>query len=420
MAYLIKNKTLCVLNNDGTYSTLNTIDSEIFLTADPIKGLFSFDDYYKAVTSPMSRRVVRIYLLNSDETIKQDITEYVTACKVDLSYQQGKTRSASLTLLNTSGMWTPDPVKGFLWKGSKFRIDAGKYYNGKIFWGKYGIFTPINPTINDSSQTVEFQMEDKFAFLNGTAGGKIDSNFKIPVGTPVRKAIEMCCIAEKDIGGIYDTKPILYPSDKDDITTPYTITKSPGLTYGEIIIELADMISCDVYYNELGNLVVSGNSDDNPLENRSILWSFDDTTALCTKPTISIDWTNVVNKVTVVGSIVNGYIHKGVAINDSAESRTNVNLTNINAEYIEDSNIYSDVLCEERAKYELRKKTLLALQAKFDCMFIPNLVPNKLVSWTSIKHGFLNEKFFINSISLDVLNPSLMNISLTNIREVSL
>lgn len=180
------------------------------------------------------------------------------------------------------------------------------------------------------------------------------------------------------------------------------------------------MISCDVYYNENGNLVVSGDSDDILLENRPVLWNFSDTTPLYTQPSITMDLSKVVNKVTVVGAIENGYRFKGVAINNNSESRTNIHLTALNPEYIEDSNIASDALCLTRAKYELQKKTLLGLQIKFNCVFIPNLLPGYLVTWTNAKHGFLNEKFFINSISLDVLNPTLMNISLTNIREVSI
>ena len=420
MATFIRNKQLYTLDDNNNYIPFNTVDNEIFLTADPIEGLFSFNDYYMAVHSPLSQRIPRLYLLNEDETIKQDITEYITACSIDLTYEQGITRSASVTLLNVDGKWTPDPVKGFLWKGTMFRIEVGLYYNGTIFWANYGIFTPIDPVIDDEAQTVQFQMQDKFAFLNGTAGGGIDSDFKIPVGTSIRAAIESCLTAEKQNGGWYDIKPIIFPNNKQSITTHYTISKSPGLTYGEIIIELADMISCDVYYNENGNLVVSGDSDDILLENRTVLWNFNDTIPLYTQPNITMDLSKVINKVTVVGAIVNGKRFKGVATNNNAESRTNIHLTRLNPEYIEDSNIASDALCLTRAKYELQKKTLLGLQIKFNCVFIPNLLPGNLVTWTNTKHGFLNEKFFINSISIDVLNPTLMNISLTNIREVSI
>lgn len=174
MAIFFKNKQLYTLDDNNSYIPFNTVDNEIFLTADPIEGLFSFDDYYMAVHSPLSQRIPRIYLLNEDETIRRDVTEYLTACSIDLTHEQGVTRSASVTFLNTDGTWTPNPVNGFLWKGAKFRIEVGLYYNGTIFWVNYGIFTPIDPTIDDEAQTVQFQMQDKFAFVNGDVGGGID------------------------------------------------------------------------------------------------------------------------------------------------------------------------------------------------------------------------------------------------------
>lgn len=419
MVDFIRNKQLYVLNDDNTYSPLYTVNNEIFLTADHIEGLFSFDDYYRAVTSPFSKRVPKMYLLNDDETIKQDVTEYINACTLTLDSEQGKSCSASVTFLNTDGLWTPSPVNGHLWKGTKFRIDVGLYYNGTVFWGRYGILSPADFSIDDESKTVQCQMYDKFAFLDGTITGKIDSDFKIPVGTSVRVAIESCLTAEKENGGRYDPKPVIFHTSKTTVCTPYTITKSPGVTYGEIINELADMISCDVYYNEYGHLVVSGNSDAVQLNDRPVLWSFDDITRLYTQPSISIDLSKVVNKVTVVGAIVNGYRFKGVAVNRNASSQTNIYMTDINTEYIEDSNITSDELCQERAEYELQKKTLLGLQTKFQCVFIPNILPRYLITWTNEQHGFLNEKFYINSISFDALNPTLMELSLTNVREIS-
>ena len=314
MADFIKNKTLYVLDENLGYVPLYTVNNEILLTADIIKGLFSYDDYYRAVCSPLSRRISRITLLNNDETVKMDVTEYLTACTVDLTHSQGKTRSASVTFLNTDGYWTPSPVKGFIWKGSKFRIEAGLYFNNTVFWANYGIFTPVNPVVDDSNQTVQFQLEDKFAFLDGTIGGTIDSDFKIPVGTPIDVAITSCLGSTKENGEKYDLKPIIFPNSKQNIVTPYTISKSPGLTYGEIIIELAEMISCNANYNENGNLVIEGNDDDIPLEDKVVLWNFDDSTVLHTQPNISMDMSKIINKVTVVGAIENGYRYKGVEI----------------------------------------------------------------------------------------------------------
>lgn len=416
--YFIRNKMLYVIDDMGNHKPFATVNNEIFLTADPIKGLFSYDEYITAVSAPLSKRVIKVSLLYEDEIFRRDISEYVLSCNVDLKYEQGITHSASLNLINKDGTWTPDPINGLLWKGTKFNIEVGLYYNGTVFWCRGGIYVAGNPTISDKECTVQVPCLDKYALLDGTISGTIDNDFKIMTGTSVRTSIEMCLLAEQANGKLYDPKQPMFNTAKSEEVTPYTISQSSGITYGEIIKELSNMIFCDVSYNEYGSLVITGNEDTYPLESRPVLWNFNDSTPLYEKPNITMNFTDVVNKVTVFGAIENGYRYKGVAVNNDPKSRANINLTTPKAELIEDQNIIGDENCLGRAQYELRKKTLIAMQINFACAFIPTLTPGNLVTWTNKQHGYINEKFFINSVSYDLAGNDLMNISLTNIREV--
>ena len=79
----IKNKILYVLNDSNKYVPMYTVNKEVFLTADKIFGLFSYDDYSKAVRSPLSQIVTRIYLLNDDETIRDEISEFLKSGNID-------------------------------------------------------------------------------------------------------------------------------------------------------------------------------------------------------------------------------------------------------------------------------------------------------------------------------------------------
>lgn len=416
--FFLRNKTLYVSSDTGGYEPFATADKEIFLTADPIKGLFSYDEYVTAVCAPLSKRVVKVSLLYEDEVFHQDISEYVLECSIDLKYEQGLSRTTNLTLINNDGMWTPNPVNGRLWKGTKFNIEVGLYYNGTVFWCRGGIYIAGNPTINDKDKTVQIPCLDKFSLLDGNISGTIDNDFKLLPGTSVRLAVEQCLLAKQENDKIYDPKPPRFNTAKVNETTPYTISQSSGITYGEIIKELSNMIFCDVFYDEYGNLTISGNDDTNPLESRPVLWNFNDSVPLYEKPSITLNFTDVVNKVTVVGAIENGYRYKGVAINNNPKSRANIQFTSPKAEFIEDQNIIGDENCLGRAQYELKKKTLIGMQVKFSCAFIPTLVPGNLVTWTNKEHGYVNEKFFINSVSFDLGGQNLMSVSLTNINEV--
>lgn len=417
----IKNKTLYVFDDSNNYVPFETVNGEIFLTADLISGLFSFDDYKRAVKSRISKRVVRLYLLNDDETIKKDVSEYLISGSIDFNYQQGQTRSCNITLMNFKNEWLPSPVKGMLWKGTKFRIDIGLYFNGIVYWKKCGIFTPSDSSLsnNGSNKTISLQMYDKFAMLDGTLGGKTDSDFKIPVNTTIRQAIQMCLSADKGNGKSYDYKTLIFPSKHDSVMTPYTISHTPNSSTGDIIIELANMISCDAYYNETGNLTLTSGIDDTDIENKSILWNYSGNELLYFDPNMTVDYSRIVNKVIVNGGIVNGYRFKGVVINTNPKSQNNIFFTEPNSEIIDDENIISDELCLERAKFEYKKLSMFGAQIKYKSIFIPHLLPNDIILWSNNDYNIKNEKFIIQSINIDLTSEATMDISASNISEVA-
>ena len=414
----IKNKILYVLDDDNNYIPFKTVNNEIFLTADLIEGIFSYDDYCRAVRSKITKRVVKIYQLNEDETIYKDITECTNSLSLSFDYSQGQTRTGNLMLGNYNNEFKPSPINATLWKGTKFRIDIGLYWNGTVYWKNCGIFVAGQYTINEETQDISFPIYDKFALLDGTIGGNFASEFQIERGTKIRKAIQLCLSDDKGNGKTYDNKPIIFPSDYEDFTTPYTITKSYNTTNGDILKELADIISCDIYYNDAGNLTLTPNEDSVYVNNRAILWNFEED-ELLSHPTQEIDFTKVVNQITVVGNIEGGYQHKATVTNTDAQSQSNIHMTDINSLTIEDTNLTSDELCEQRAKYEIKKRSMLATKINYKCNFIPSLLPNNLVTWTNKRLGFFMEKFIISSIDIDVSqNNCSMDLSISNLKEV--
>ena len=176
---ILKNKILYVLNDTGEYVPFYTHPdvNEMFLTADPVENLFLWEDFTRAVRYPLSKRVVRVYYLNDDETINRDISEYVVSGNLSFNYAQGITRTANLTLNNYTKEMFPNPINGIVWQGHKFRIDIGLYYNKTIFWKRCRIFATQTPSIDEENQTTSIQLYDKFAMLDGTIGGKRDHEF---------------------------------------------------------------------------------------------------------------------------------------------------------------------------------------------------------------------------------------------------
>lgn len=417
----INNKILCTLNDDGTsYETVYTISQEIFLTRDRLASEYYYlgDNslYEQAILSPIACRVIRVLLLNGDETVKEDISQYVlNDWNFSFGTDSGSTRSGAITLINTDNRWMPSPVRGTLWKGTKFKILVGLYYDGVVFWKDCGIFVASVPEIDLAKATIHLALYDKFSLLDGTIGGKRANAFKIPVGTTVFNAIKLCLSENKSNDAPYDSKPIIFPAEYATKTTPYTITKDVNTSMGDIILELATMVTCDASYNPAGNLTITkGAVTNDDLYNRAMQWVYAD--GQYNPPSLSIDFSSIINEVVVAGAIENGKQYKATVINKSPKSQMNIYLTESNPLYIEDNNIIGDTLCEARAKYEMVKQGRLGVSLNFSSVFLPHIDCNSLIMFNNKELQFLNEKFIVNSLSLSASDS--MELSVSSVDEV--
>lgn len=493
---ILSGSTLYVLNDDNEYETFSNVENERFLIANNISDIYNLCglEYSIAIKSPLSKRVIRIYMLNDDETLSRDISEYVSDWNLSFTYQQGITRTGNITIMNYNGEWNPSPIKRTIWKGTKFRIEIGIYYNQIIFWKDCGIFVCGDISLDYSKGTIDVPVYDKFAMVDGTVSGKRASSFNIPVGTTIKAAIELCLTLKKDDFGastsisslpnmassniyevtsmptsgtvgyvykydgiyyfcsssrvfvelldghtyidssssktyrfngnrfievrndIFDSKPIIFPFEYIKEKTPYTITTNENCTVGEIIIELADMISCDVYYNTAGNLtLIPGAVTNDDMQDKPILWNYENNQY--TKPAYDIKFSELVNQIIVAGSIENGRQYKAMVVNTNPKSQMNISMTSPAPLYIEDSNLVGDKYCRTRAKYEMIKQGRLSIQMKFDSIYIPHLECNSLITIPDSKSGISNEKFIVNSV--DISSDMNMTLSVSSLNEVS-
>lgn len=454
---IIKNKVLIGSDN----KILKTVNDEIILTADKLRNIFVYEEYIKAIKSNMSVYVIRLYLLDENELPKIDISEYLLQGNLSYNYQNGQTHSLSMTLDNSNGFWVVNsniptkrtmidkrtmieseknndkdekvsPVwelissgttqKEKLWRGTKFRLDIGLFSFGKVYWRQCGVFCLKDVGIEyGDEKTLSLQLYDKYSLLDGTIGGTINSDLTIPNGTPLDEAIKMCLLYEDDYGNIFDNKPILFEKDVSGIKTPYTIQKTGETTIGDVLIDLALIASCDILYNSEGNLLVRAGVDEESLENKPIAWYYNDNDlAMYSSPSISIDMGAMINKYIVKGAIENGQQYKGIKINDNPHSSSSVLYNPVNSRVLEDSNLNSNKLCEERANYELQKYLLDYVKHSFQSIFIPHINPKDVISWTNKELDLINEIFVIKSFSFSLENNNIMDMELSRICEMEM
>lgn len=413
--YLIKNKKLC--DSDG--NVLLTIDDEILLTDDIIEDYLTKEDLDTAVHSPYFIPLFKLMLLNQDETLREDVTEYIINNDVNYShdYKSGQCRSTSVSLENGSGDWLPSPVKGKNWSGTKFALYVGVIFKNIVFWFPSGIYYLSNPSLNMGDDTVSLKLVDKFAILDGTLGGTTESDYKINVGDLVCDSIDSILRLDIGNGDSFDLKPFLFPQKYINEKTPYTLEKNPESNLGEMILELSDMLSCETAYNEVGYLEMVTSDELLQIDEKPVILHITDEDIALNGVTMDVDYTKIINKVTVVGANINGYIYDYTAINDNPASPSSIQFTPSNFKYIADDNINSDELCKERAEYELQKQSFLGLSISMQLtIWAPFIKAGDLIMWTSEKYGFKGVKFLVNSVN--ITGNGDIKLSITNTKEL--
>lgn len=414
----IKNKHL--IDSDGKY--VQTIDNEFFLTADSVDIASLPTELIKAIKRFMIKPVYRLYLLNQDESIRDDISEYlIEGGNYDVNYQSGVRRNLKVSLMNADGVWNPNPIYGRIWKGSKFRFDIGLVVRSSVYWhqsGIYALHSTLDPN-ESSNRRIDLTLMDKFTLLNGVLGGKTEFTYEIPVGTKIKDAIQSLLLLDKGNGTSFDLKPLHFPYLYENAVTAYTIKKTPNDSIGQIILDLTQMISCDVYYNETGELVVESGTDMLASTHSSVLWEFKDTDKEYIQNPLERNFSDMINKVIVVGANINGKVFSARSENKNPMSPCNIHLMpDVNFEYIEDSNISSDELAQDLADYKLHKASVSGLSISFICTFMPHLNVNKTILISNKNYNFKRSPFTIQSLSMPIGSGATMNLSITNNEEL--
>ena len=374
---------------------------------------------------PIARRFFKLYLLHDDETIKEDITSYVTVdSTLEKTYQQGQTRSMSINLINPQKIWNPSPTSGKLFANSKFKLQMGIILNENVYWVDEGVFVCQDPDLknSDANKIVSIELFDKYALLDGTITGTTETDYELSVGSNIYQSVRgLLRLPFDNLGNPYDRKKIRFPLKYMQNTTPYTIKKAPNNNIGEIITDIADSMSCDVFYDEIGNLTFRDNLDDLDYHYRTEVWNYREDKLEFNNVSRKDQWSKIKNRFVVIGSNINGFVCKGLFENTNPKSAYNINGSfGIKPSILEDNLINSPIYCEQRAKYEARKNYMRNISVTFNSIYIPHLKPNDLVRWSYSDYDYVNELFIVDSVSIPLNPTEMMSVTITNVNELPL
>lgn len=359
----------------------------------------------------------RLFVLNPDETINYEIPEediIINSGNFTENYQNGQRKSVNINLINVDGKYTPSI--NTIWVHDRFRFDIGVEFDGQVYWFPRGIYILGNPSADhqDSDKQVGLTLVDKFAVLEGKAG-TLEATYEIPVGSDIEQAIMGILTLDNGSGYPIDLKPIIYDRAFKGLKMPYTLSKDAGSTLGEMLLEIGTILNAEVYYNSQGNLCFININETTLDVQKASLWDYSDEDRDYCSATANYDFENAVNEVHVVGDNINNEIFSAMAKNENPVSPLCIQRIGRRIEYINDSNIYSDDLAQQRANYELRKFGILKTTMNIQVSFNPLLFVNNLITITDKYYNLARERFLIQSISYTIGNESQMTISCSNI-----
>ena len=380
---------------------------------------------FQVVKNILSNSVIfphyRLNWLNPDESIKEIIPEadILNGGTFNENYQNGQRRSLSVTLFNETGKYTPSINS--VWTNTKFSFDLGiEAPNGDIIWFKKGVFSvsQANPIHDTSAKSVTLELSDKFSMFED-ARGTLETSYTIPVGTIIEDALKDILLFQTGDGNCYDRRPIIYNSVFKGKKTQATISKEAGSTFGEIISDLCLQLNAEYFYDVEGCLnIIPINDVTNDVDKIIIDEIYQDNGDFGSN-NINIDFQNVVNRVYVIGATVDGEIYQATAVNNNPASPICYQRIGFRtAAPINDTNITSKILAQDRADYELRNKTIIKSTISTSATLNPLYLVNNILSITDDFYNFKQEKFLIQSLSYSLDYSPNMSITSTNTRNL--
>lgn len=376
-------------------------------SAEEIEGAIRRDSY-----SPRWR----ICTLNSDDSIREEIPLHDIASGGSYSenYQDGQRRTLSFSLYNETGKYTPG-VNG-VWITTRVSLDMGVLMpDGGLAWFRRGVYVVNQPSISHSSDrdTVQISAGDKWSLFSGALGA-LESTYEIPVGSPIPDVVRDILLVDRESGEPLDsTPPSIHPALMGK-TTQATITMNAGQTYADLLLELATQASAEIFYNSVGSLTMVPLSETSLDNGKASQWDFDE--GQVQSLDFSFSAQEVFNRVIVIGSTSNGQYHRAEASNDDPSSPTSVGRIGVRtASIINDANITTDYLAEERAQYELRKILLLRTPVSLNVPVNPFVMSNGVVTVSSPALSMSRERFVVQSVSYPLDYSGVMSLSVASV-----
>ena len=354
---------------------------------------------------------------------------------VNANMQNGQRISATVTIANASSLY--DFGINTIWFGQQIALDEGIILpNGQEYWRQTGVFVIDNPseTINPATNTVTYNLVDKWSDLDGTLDGNLEGTYEVPVDTNIFAPI--ATLLSEDKGNGYDvdnvapvfteyfnskTQDLPDGTSQSMVLSPYTLTvDGDGGTIGEVILGLGGMVNAWVGYDNTGRLRVEPSQDDILDAQKAVLYRFNPNEITLLGMAYTVKKEDLYNDYIVVGEQMDDYSQPGGrAQNLDPRSDTNVNIIGRKTKRESASGYATTQQCVDLAEWRLKRSGVLQKAVSVSCSQMIHIELNYLVEIVRTdKPGSPTERHLIQGFSRPLAYNGQMTINCVSVNDL--
>lgn len=401
--------------------------------------------YLDSLRKPF-QKLVRLRFLNPDgstafvldnDPLNRMATAFLSSGELRCNLQNGQRRTASVTLSNVGQQF--DYSINSLWFGQEVALDEGMILpNGEEIYFQEGIFLLETPQdeLRPEERTITYNLVDKWANLDGTLFGNLESTYEVPLGTNVFQSITALLSEDKGNGIPVDRVSPVYTDyyngktqQLPDGTTvsvtdsPYTLRiDSDSGTIADVVLGLTGMLNAWVGYDNTGALRVDPSQDDLLDTAKPVAWQFRFEDFSFLGATYTIKNTEVYNDYIVVGEQLDDYTQPhGRATNTNQQSDTNVQTVGRKTIRESRAGFATNQQCQDLADWMLKRSSILQKSISISCSQILHINENELVEIIRTdKPGSPVERHLIMGFSRPLNGTEQMTIDAVSVNDLIL
>ena len=360
--------------------------------------------YTAALRNGRFVKLARLRFLNPDGTTAYALdndpynrrsSAFIRTGSVTCNLQNGQRWAANVTIANTNREY--DYNVNHIWFGTEIAVDMGIAVGNTELYFPMGVYRVDDPAdcVAHNGRTASFGMKDKWAGLDGTLNGKLESSVVVDYGTNIFAPIASLLLADRGDGQPFDRVPPLFTEYYNGKTqtvpgvgtvpitdAPFTLTiDNEDGSVGDVVLGLTDMLVALVGYDASGRLRIDPSQNDILDSDKPVAWRF-----FLTEKQITgrIDYkamvADVINDYIVIGAKADDYSQPAArAQNFDPTSPTNINRIGRRTKRESKPEYATQRICEDYAVWQLKRQAALRQSVSFQSNQIFHLAVNEIV-----------------------------------------